>query len=111
MGKKLEGNGIFESSRIILPEHKTQILGYYEKLAHRTKPILHEDEMQIITAAIAESFSTGCEITLVLFDKIEDRRITGVITKVDQLRKMVRLDYGYDWDWIRLDDVVGAYVT
>lgn len=42
MGKKLEGNGIFESARIIIPEHKEAYLKLMKDRQHRGKPELDD---------------------------------------------------------------------
>jgi hypothetical protein len=40
MGKKLEGNGLWESSRMMLPEHKSRIRKNERETQRRIKPVL-----------------------------------------------------------------------
>lgn len=51
MGKKLEGNGLWESSRIILPEHKEGYLRLMKDRQRRGKPELDDQEVQLIEQA------------------------------------------------------------
>lgn len=106
MGKKLEGNGLFESSRMMLPEHAIEIRQHQDMLKHRTKPELDEQQVELISRGLMESYMNQSEVALVLFDKIEDRLELGVVTKFDQQLKRVRLQKAEDWDWIYLADIV-----
>ncbi|MEY9096305.1 YolD-like family protein [Paenibacillus sp. RC84] len=106
MGKKLEGNGLYESSRMILPEHKEAIRRQLRDLNRRTKPVLDEQEWELITRAMAYSYTEQQQITLILFDPFTDIEKTGVITKFDQHLKQVRLDYEDDWEWIKMGDII-----
>ncbi|MFK4302332.1 hypothetical protein ABH892_002436 [Paenibacillus sp. RC254] len=53
MGKKLEGNGIWESSRIIIPEHKEAYLKLMKDRQRRGKPELDDQE---VTANRADAY-------------------------------------------------------
>ena len=106
MGKKLEGNGLFESSRMMLPEHVIEIRRHRDTIKHRTKPELDEQQVEIISRGLMESYMNQTEITLVLFDILEDRVELGVVTKFDQQLKRIRLQKAEDWDWINLADIV-----
>jgi len=106
MGKKLEGNGMYESSRMIIPEHATAIRMHGRERNRRTKPELDEQELEIISHAIGESMSTGSEIVLQLFEPFEDKEIRGVVTKIDQQLKRIKVEFADDYDWIKLEDIV-----
>jgi hypothetical protein len=110
MGKKLEQNGLWESSRMMLPEHKTAISWQREQLRYRTKPTLHEDEYEIIAAAIGQSMSNREPITINTFGNIGDNVHKGVVTRFDQMNKRVRIDTEDDWEWINMRDIVRAVV-
>lgn len=47
MSKKLQGNGLWESSRMMLPEHRTQILKSNKEIIKVKMPVLHEDEIRL----------------------------------------------------------------
>ncbi|MFS0837286.1 YolD-like family protein [Paenibacillus sp. 1P03SA] len=109
MGKKLEGNGLYESSRMILPEHKEAIQRQLRDLNRRTKPILDEQAWEMMLLEIVDARSAGKEITLVIFEPFEDKELRGKVTKFDMQLRRVRLDYDDDWDWIKWDDIVSVY--
>jgi len=106
MGKKLEDNGLFESSRFMIPEHVVELRKYGKERNRRIKPELDEQEWELISRAIGESMSDGTEIKLLLFDPFEDVVVVGVVTKVDQQLKRIKLEYDSDYDWIKLEDIV-----
>ncbi|MFD7521448.1 YolD-like family protein [Paenibacillus chitinolyticus] len=106
MGKKLEGNGLYESNRMMLPEHKEAIQRQLRDLNKRTKPALDEQEWELITRAMAYSYTEQQQITMVKFDPFMNIEKTGVITKFDQQLKQVRLDAEGDWEWIKLGDII-----
>ncbi|MEJ1715192.1 YolD-like family protein, partial [Escherichia coli] len=55
MSQKLQGNGIWESSRMMLPPHRERIIDNQKLHKKKTKPILHEDEWEIIFRNINSS--------------------------------------------------------
>ncbi|WP_397386306.1 YolD-like family protein [Paenibacillus sp. VCA1] len=57
MAKKLEGNGLFESSRMILPEHREAYNRYMTHKDLRPKPVIDEQEWQQIGQALQDSFN------------------------------------------------------
>lgn len=42
--KKLEGNGLWEGSRMILPEHKRRIIQDEQQQMKKERPVLDEQE-------------------------------------------------------------------
>jgi hypothetical protein len=111
VGKKLEKNGMWESSRMMLPEHKAAALSRdHVQFFQRTKPTLHEDEYEIIAAAIGKSMSGKELVTINTFGNFGDTVHKGVVTKFDQINKRVRIDTEDDWEWIDMRDVVRAVV-
>ncbi|NDI35671.1 YolD-like family protein [Chengkuizengella sediminis] len=59
--KLTEGsNMMWEASRIILPEHKEVINRYQEERNRKTKPVLAEEEVNIISQLIHFHPSTFC---------------------------------------------------
>src|SRR5689334_21254958 len=105
MSIKLEGNGLWESSRMIMPEHRVKMVEDRRKLNVRKRPTLAEDEIEAIERLISESFAEKTAITLILFDEYEDCRAVGVVQRIDSGRQRVMID----GDWFALADVIGAY--
>ncbi|KOS00825.1 YolD-like family protein, partial [Paenibacillus polymyxa] len=67
MSKKLEGNGLWGSSRIIIPEHKEAYLKLMKDRQRRGKPEIDDQEVQLIEQALIESYNTRQPVTLVVF--------------------------------------------
>lgn len=99
--KKLTGNGFWESSRIILPEHRASLISQRRETFAKEKPILDGDELDIIYRKITESFTNKTEITLILFDRFEDTRAIGVIERVDTFGRRVRMD----GEWFPVENI------
>ncbi|WP_339194537.1 YolD-like family protein [Paenibacillus sp. FSL P4-0176] len=81
---KLEGNGIFESSRMILPEHREAMLRHQREKQRRGKPILDEQAIEEIIRALAESFHEKTKVDLVVFSPFDDEYYSGVVIGINQ---------------------------
>jgi hypothetical protein len=110
MCHKLEGNGLWESSRMILPEHRKAIQRQMREQNKRTKPTLAQEEIDYIGEIVARSYHFKAAATFVLFDEYEDVEITGIVTRVDQQLKRFRVDHDGDWTWVKFDDVLKVRV-
>lgn len=111
MGKKLLDNGLFESSRMILPEHKEAWIRREESKKVRTKPVLDDQEVQQIEYLLVESFNKRIPVVLTIFDPIEDQRVIGVVTSINTyLREIKLVIFEDDWQWIKLKDIISASI-
>ncbi|QLG39414.1 YolD-like family protein [Paenibacillus sp. E222] len=109
MGSKLSDNGIYEGSRMILPEHKEAYLAHMREQERRGKPVLDEQEVQLIEQAIFESYKEQVPVTLTVFNPFDDEDIRGVIASVDRGRRAVKIVRGEeDYSWIRLEEITRA---
>ncbi|WP_028590373.1 YolD-like family protein [Paenibacillus massiliensis] len=111
MGRKLEGNGLFEGSRFILPEHAARIREHYIEETRRSKPILDDQEVQLIEQALVNSYNRRVSVELWVFDPFDDVKLNGVVTALNTGRRMAKLLQSEDdYRWIEIDDILGAYV-
>ncbi|KAF6614363.1 YolD-like family protein [Paenibacillus sp. EKM102P] len=109
MSKKLEGNGFWESSRIIIPEHKEAYLKLMKDRQRRGKPELDDQEVQLIEQALIESYNTRTVVTVTVFSPFDDTVMTGVVTSINTARREVKLFRGEDdFSWIKLEDIISA---
>lgn len=106
--KKLEGNGLWEGSRMIMPEHKQRILSDSLNEEVRSRPELDPQAMEEIQQILAQSMEDHSPITLALFDPIEDKSIHGIVMRVDRQLGQIKFRHDDDWDWIKIEEVVGA---
>lgn len=109
MSGKLFDNGLFESSRMIMPEHREAWLKQQEKALEKERPILDDQEIQLIQSAINDSFHQHIRIRVTEFDPIEDRVYEGIVTVVNMFRKEIKLVFSDgDWKYIYLSDIMSV---
>ncbi|KKO54491.1 YolD-like family protein [Paenibacillus sp. DMB20] len=107
--KKLEGNGLWESSRMMLPEHKEAINRQQNEEGRKSRPSLDVQEIELIENALAESFHDHRKITIRLFDENEDTELRGIVTTIHTFRREIKLAIAPgDWQWIRVEDIVST---
>ncbi|WP_372663256.1 YolD-like family protein [Cohnella sp.] len=85
MRKKLEGNGLWESSRMMLPEHKERII-YEHHLSDNYKgerPEFDEEELQRIVGKVISSYEDAEPIQVRLYDPYETLIVDGLVEKMD----------------------------
>jgi hypothetical protein len=116
MGKKLEGNGMWESSRMMLPEHRESILESNRHLKDFERPTLDEQEIVFLNEALQKSIYTKCLIMLKVYDVYRYREITGTVVRMDYQLNQVKflIDDHFveekEWEWIKLLDIIKAEV-
>ncbi|MDP1513058.1 YolD-like family protein [Paenibacillus ottowii] len=109
MSKKLEENGLWESSRIIIPEHKEAYLKLMKDRQRRGKPELDDQQVQLIEQALIDSYNSRNAVTVTVFSPFDDTVMTGVVTSINTARREVKLIRGEDdFSWIKLEDIISA---
>ncbi|MEC0201495.1 YolD-like family protein [Paenibacillus lautus] len=109
--KKLEGNGLWESSRMMLPEHKETIIRRQLEEGRKDRPTLDPQEMELIESALAESFHEHRMITVRLFDEYEDTALTGIVVLIHTFRREIKLSMAEEESrWIKIDDITSASI-
>ncbi|GEM_PF-426215 len=94
MSKKLQGNGLWESSRMMLPEHKEQIWGRRREQRKRIRPTLEQDQLDRFAQLISDSIMQGQPLQFILFDEWEEARIVGRVQHIDRLRNVIQIVSG-----------------
>lgn len=108
MSKKLQGNGLWESSRMMLPEHREQLLQHNHDHNHKKiKPVLDEQRLESLSQQMSEAIEQAKPVRITLFNPYEASEIvSGTIQKVDSLSKRIKLVNDEGYLWIKLDDVL-----
>ncbi|RPE03317.1 YolD-like family protein [Paenibacillus polymyxa] len=106
MLKKLEGNRLWESSRIIIPEHKEAYLKLMKDRQRRGKPELDDQEVLLIEQALIESYNTRQPVKLVVFSQ----ELKGVISSINDRREVKLFRDEDDYSWIKLEDIISASI-
>lgn len=102
--KKLEGNGLWESSRMMLPEHKQALNALDDEQKKRSRIDLDEQEWENVSQVVGASMQHRQQITLNMYHPLEELTIVGIVDRVDQRggRFMV------DGEWFQIKDIEGA---
>ena len=109
MASKLSGNGIYEGSRIILPEHREDYLNEMNVQEKRGKPILDAQEVQLIEESILESYQECRSVTLTVFNPFDYEEIRGVVASIDRPNRRIKLVRGEeDYSWIKIEEIAEA---
>lgn len=106
MKGKLYGNGLWESSRMMLPEHKEAILRNNRSAQRRKRTILDEQEMERISRMLATSLQAGTMIRMRLYGEWEERELQGTVTATESGGGRVRLQTACGSEWISVQDIV-----
>lgn len=91
MSKKLQQNGLFESSRMMLPEHREAYILHQEQLAPRTRPSLDAQAADEMSRLLSNSMVLGDRITITLFHEHDDVSYTGRVLRLDRPARTLRL--------------------
>lgn len=104
MRKKLEGNGLWESSRMMLPEHKVAINEHEISLRQRQRVELDEQEWEQVSLSVTESLQQRLPVKLRLFHPAEELIVIGIVDRVDQMKGRFMVD----GEWFAIRDIEGA---
>ncbi|MEK5163205.1 YolD-like family protein [Paenibacillus sp. FSL R5-0527] len=109
MTKKLEGNGLWESSRMMLPEHKETIIRKQHEEGRKQRPVLDDQEVELIERAIAQAFREHRRIAICIWGEYEDVEVSGFITIVQTYLREIKLviEPG-EWKWIKIEDILSV---
>ncbi|MEN1985242.1 YolD-like family protein [Paenibacillus hubeiensis] len=77
MAKKLFGNGLIESSRMILPEYRDAYLEQQERKLEREKPNLDPQELELIQRAIIDARNQRLKLRVTKFGPYEVEVFVG----------------------------------
>lgn len=100
-------NLLWESSRMMLPEHKELIQQHQKQLNQKTKPELDEQEVEWLEHQIQEAIRQQSTIRFNLYNPYETRTVVGTIQKVDlHTQQLKLLTPNGDIEWFSLSDLV-----
>jgi hypothetical protein len=106
LGKKLEDNGMWESSRFMMPEHIGALRMQERGWTKREKPLLDEDQLHTISVAVSQSKSAKQPVTLTLFDTFEDLQVIGIVEDYNSHQRRLKVD----GEWFDMNDIISADV-
>lgn len=50
-------------------------------------------------------------VTLVLYDPLEQRKLSGFVTSIHTHTREFKLQWAEEWKWLLVDDIVEAYIV
>mgnify|MGYP001356726211 FL=1 len=106
MSKKLSGNGMWESSRMMLPEHRERILEHRKELRKKERPLMDEQVVEEYFRLLEESWKTGREITVRVYDPFETIELSGYVSQMDPFLQRLKMVHGFQRTWIDFSDII-----
>lgn len=82
----------WESSRMMLPEHVEAINDHNSNKDTKVRKELDEHELQLVETAIHQSMHSRKTLTISLYDPHKVLKVIGLIERVDQRAKQIRVD-------------------
>lgn len=106
MSRKLQGNGIWESSRMILPEHREAVVHERKELRKQMKPELTAEEREELFGRLRVSLSETLDVTLTLFNPYGDELVRGMVLSFDYQLQRVKLGTPGGSNWVDFNRVL-----
>jgi hypothetical protein len=105
MSELRRGNLLWEASRMMLPEHKEEILNHRQELARKTRPEFDEQRLEELSQTLAGACRSQSRVCITLYDPFASPAVTGRIAKVDLPGGRVKLEEDGQSLWIPLADI------
>jgi len=105
MGKKLEGNGLWESSRMMLPEHVKTLIRYRDetdKDRPTERPSLDQQEMEDMSRKLYEAKEDQTSVTVEVWDR--DDPVYGVVQLIDTRKRIIVVGGTI----VKIDDIIAV---
>lgn len=103
-------NLLWESSRMMLPEHKEAYIAQQKSIKQKKRPTLDEQRLQELSLVIAEAISTQCRVAIQLYDPYDDIVIQGRIERIQPLYRKLKLIEEEEASWIALEDIIDVFI-
>ncbi|MFD3271538.1 YolD-like family protein [Paenibacillus dendritiformis] len=110
MSKKLAANGLWESSRMIIPQHKEALLRHQGEQHRRERPNLDDLMVEEISRRLQWSMENREPITLQLYDPFEQREASAIVVDIDMIGQRIRIKEGDERHWIQVEDILGVSI-
>ncbi|WP_117169031.1 YolD-like family protein [Paraliobacillus sediminis] len=99
-------NLMWESSRMMLPEHKQVLRAHQKELKKQAKPILDEQQIILFSEQIVEARYFEKTIKIKVFDPYQTLYVIGKVMKVDELEQRIKLVTIDGISWVSLDEIL-----
>ncbi|MCP1306461.1 YolD-like family protein [Paenibacillus tyrfis] len=106
MSIKLNGNGLWESTRMMIPQHRESSILQRKEAKKQVRPEMTEEEQQELFGRLRASLSNTLDVEITLFDEYENKKIVGIVTGLDPQYRLVKVQTGQSWELIQFRDVI-----
>lgn len=108
--KLTEGSNMrWESSRMVLPEHREQIRQQQRELRKKRRPLLDEQAKEEMERVLHDSCKNRRPVSVILFGEYVDQAITGMITYIDSYSERVKVDTEAGSEWLDMEEIVSVF--
>ncbi|WP_052329890.1 YolD-like family protein [Thermicanus aegyptius] len=102
-------NLLWESSRMMLPEHRERLLAHQRQLGKKEKPILDGQKIEVLNRIVQEAMAERKKVRLLLYAPDREIERIGLIEKWAPIPPRLCLDLGdggKEWiDWEEILDI------
>ena len=92
MNNKSEDRGMMKWAPFHSVISEDDINTYINKNTKNIKPEFSEDQIMELEKLIIEAYNSGSIVTLTIYRKYKNSFVTGTITKLDSINKLVFID-------------------
>ncbi|UQZ32840.1 YolD-like family protein [Paenibacillus sp. PK3_47] len=111
MGKKLNGSGLRESGRMMIPEHNSLMIQDKKETWRRVRPVLDEEKLEEIECTLGLSLRAHVRVTVIISGPFENKQLSGFVTSIHTHTREFKLQWAEEWKWINVDDIADAYIV
>lgn len=101
-------NLLWESSRMMLPEHKKQIQKQRRALNIQTKPLLDEQEQEYQSQRLDTAFRANISIEIEVFDLYQNQLFLGKIKKINLNEQALYLKTATELEVIHFSNIINV---
>ncbi|KPV57892.1 hypothetical protein QJ48_19755 [Paenibacillus sp. A3] len=105
MSAKSSGNGIWESSNMMIPQHRERSV-QQERETEKQVRLDTEEEQEELFGRLRASFSNTLEVEITVFGECENRKIGGIVTGLDSRNFLVKVQKTVGWELLQLRDII-----
>lgn len=101
-------NVIWESSRMILSQHRAVSLLQDKNAKRQVIPELTEEEKEEIFGRLKAAKANTLKVTITVFGELETYKFIGIVTGLDPRQQLIKIEVGRNWHLIEFRDVIGV---
>lgn len=99
-------NLMWESSRMMLPEHIAMLQKHKQKQRKKKKPVLDMQAIEELEYKLQQFFHQNKKAVVTVFGEFNNRTYTGRIEKIEPLTRTIKLIEHDEIIWLSFDDII-----